>query len=55
MKTALQQASAFLHWVRATAEQLTRGQRRRLILSWIFRQFLHGRVLGAPLYVSDAP
>ncbi len=55
MKAALQRASAFLQWVRATAEQLTRAQRWRLILSWIFRQFLHGRVLGAPLYVTDAP
>ncbi len=55
MKEALQRASAFLHWVRATAEQLTRAQRWRLILSWIFRQFLHGRILGAPLYLTNAP
>ena len=55
MKAALQRGSAFLQWVRATAEQLTRAQRWRLILSWIFRQFLHGRVLGGPLYVTDAP
>ena len=54
MKAALQRASAFLQWLQATAEQLTRAQRWRLILSWIFRQFLHGRVLGAPLYVTDA-
>ena len=54
IKAALQQASAFLQWVRATAEQLTRAQRWRLILSWIFRQFLHGRVAGTTSYVTDA-
>ena len=31
MKAALQRASAFLQWVQATAEQLTRAQRWRLI------------------------
>ena len=45
----------FLQWVRATTEQLTRAQRWRLILSWIFRQFLHGRVVGTPSYVTDTP
>ena len=55
MKSALQRASVFLQWVRATAEQLTRAQRWRLILSWIFRQFLHGRVVGTTAYVTDAP
>jgi hypothetical protein len=33
MKAALQRASAFLYWVRATAEPLTRAQRWRLIPS----------------------
>ena len=36
MQSALQRASAFLERVRATAEQLTRAQRWRLILSWDF-------------------
>ena len=54
IKAALQRASAFLQWVRATAEQLTRAQRWRLILSWILRRFLDGRVVGAPSYVTDA-
>ena len=47
-------AAVSLQWVRATAEQLTRAQRWRLILSWIFRQFLHGRVAGTTSYVTDA-
>lgn len=55
MRAALQRASAFLQWVRATAEQLTRAQRWRLILSWIFRRFLHGKVVGTPSFVTDAP
>ena len=55
MQSALQRANAFLERVRATAEQLTRAQRWRLILSWIFRQFLHGRVVGTTAYVTDAP
>ncbi len=54
MKAALQRASAFLQWLQATAEQLTRAQRWRLIPSWIFRQFLRGRVLGTTSYVTDA-
>ena len=53
MKAALQRASAFLARVRATAEQLTQLERWRLILSWIFRQFLHGRVVGTTSWVTD--
>jgi hypothetical protein len=52
MSQALERASAFLARVRATAEQLSRGERWRLILSWIFRQFLHGRPLGAPEWIA---
>ena len=54
MKAALQEASAFLARVRATAEQLTRAQRWRLILSWIFRHFLGGRILGSTSWVTEA-
>ena len=54
MKAALQAASAFLARVRATAEQLTRAQRWRLILSWIFRHFLGGRILGSTSWVTEA-
>ena len=54
MKAALQRASAFLQWLQTTAEQLTRAQRWRLIPSWIFRQFLHARVVGTTSYVTDA-
>lgn len=53
MKAALERASGFLARVRATAEQLTRLERWRLILSWIFRQFLQGRLVGTSSYVTD--
>jgi len=55
MRQALERASAFLGWVRATAEQLSRGQRWRLILSWIFRHFLRGRPLGARDWLPATP
>ena len=55
MKAALQRGSAFLQWVRTTAGQLTRAQRWRLILSWIYRRFLCGRVVGTTSWVTDAP
>jgi hypothetical protein len=55
MSQALQRASAYLRWVRATAEQLSREQRWRLILSWIFRHFLRGRPLGARGSLAAAP
>ena len=54
MKAALQGASAFLARVRATAEQLTQLQRWRLILSWIFRHFLRGRIVGSTSWVTDS-
>ena len=54
MKAALQAANAFLARVRATAEQLTRLQRWRLILSWIFRHFLGGRIVGSTSWVTEA-
>ena len=54
MKAALPGASAFLARVRATAEQLTRLQRWRLILSWIFRHFLRGRIVGSTSWVTDS-
>ena len=43
-----------MQWLQATAEQLTKAQRWRLILSWIFRQFLRGRVVETASYVTDA-
>ena len=54
IKAALQGASAFLARVRATAEQLTQLQRWRLILSWIFRHFLRGRIVGSTSWVTDS-
>jgi hypothetical protein len=55
MRQALERASALLGWVRATAEQLSRAGRWRLILSWIFRHFLRGRPLGARDWLPATP
>ena len=49
----LEAASSFLKRVAATAEQLGSPSRRRLIMSWIFRDFLHGRVVGTNLRLAD--
>lgn len=53
VRAALEAASAFLKRVAATAEQLGSRTRWRLILSWIFRDFLHGRVVGTDLRLAD--
>ena len=53
VRRALEAASRFLKRVAATAEQLGSLSRRRLILSWIFRNFLHGRVVGTKLRLAD--
>ena len=51
---ALTKVSAFLKRIKATAEQLTEGERWRLILSAAFRQFLGGKVIGSPSRLADA-
>ena len=50
----LTKVSVFLKGIRTTAEQLTRAERWRLILSAAFRQFLGGRLLGSPGRLADA-
>ena len=51
----LTKVSAFLKGIKRTAEQLTQGQRWKLILSAAFRHFLGGKVLGSPGRLADAP
>ena len=53
VRRALEAASGFLQRVAATAEQLGSISRWRLILSWIFRDFLDGRVVGTQLRLAD--
>lgn len=53
VRRALEAASGFLKRVAATAEQLGSISRWRLILSWIFRDFLDGRVVGTQLRLVD--
>ena len=53
MRTALETASGFLKRLAATAEQLGSPTRWRLILSWIFRDFLDGRVAGTDFRLAD--
>jgi len=53
VRRALEAASGFLKRVTATAEQLGSISRWRLILSWIFRDFLDGRVVGTQLRLVD--
>lgn len=55
MSQALERASAFLAWVRTTAEQLSREQRWRLILSWILRRYLRGKPLATSDRLAAAP
>ena len=50
----LNKVSGFLSRIRATAEQLSRGQRWGLILSAAFRNFLGGKVLGSTGRIADA-
>lgn len=53
IRRALETASGFLKRVAATAEQLGTFSHWRLILSWIFRDFLDGRVVGTRLRLAD--
>lgn len=46
--------SRFLHWVKVTAEQLSSSARWRLILSYIFRYFLGGRIIGSTARLAPA-
>jgi hypothetical protein len=50
----LTKVSAFFKRVKASAEQLGRAERWRLILSAAFRSFLGGKLLGGPGRVADA-
>ncbi len=50
----LTQVSGFLKRIKATAEQLTQGERWKLILSAAFRQFFGGKVIGRTGRLADA-
>ena len=50
----LTKVSGFLKRIKATAEQLTQGDRWKLILSAAFRNFLGGKVLGSSGRMADA-
>jgi hypothetical protein len=50
----LTKVSGFLKRIKTTAEQLTQGERWKLILSAAFRQFLGGKVIGSPGRLVDA-
>jgi hypothetical protein len=50
----LTQVSGFLKRIKATAEQLTQGERWKLILSAAFRQFFGGKVIGSTGRLADA-
>ena len=50
----LTQVSWFLKRIKATAEQLTQGERWKLILSAAFRQFFGGKVIGSTGRLADA-
>lgn len=47
--------SRFLQWVKTTAEQLSSADRWRLILSYIFRYFLRGRIIGSTARLAQSP
>jgi hypothetical protein len=51
----LTKVSGLLKRIKATAEQLTQGDRWKLILSAAFRQFLGGKVIGSTGRLADAP
>jgi hypothetical protein len=51
----LTKVSGFLKRIKTTAEQLTQGERWKLILSAAFRQLLGGKVIGSPGRLADAP
>jgi hypothetical protein len=51
----LTKVSGFLKRIKTTAEQLTQGERWKLILSAAFRYFLGGKVIGRTGRLADAP
>lgn len=51
----LTKVSGFLKRIKTTAEQLTQGERWKLILSAAFRYFLGGKVIGSTGRLADAP
>ncbi len=51
----LTRVSGFLKRIKTTAEQLTQGERWKLILSAAFRQFLGGKIIGSTGRLADAP
>lgn len=51
----LTKVSGFLKRIKTTAEQLTQGDRWKLILSAAFRYFLGGKVIGSTGRLADAP
>jgi hypothetical protein len=50
----LTKVSGFLKRIKVTAEQLTQGERWKLILSAAFRSFLGGKVIGGAHRLADA-
>jgi hypothetical protein len=50
----LTKVSGFLKRIKTAAEQLTQGERWKLILSAAFRQFLGGKVIGSTGRLADA-
>jgi hypothetical protein len=54
MAVALSKVSGFLRRIRTSAEQLTRADRWRLILSTAFQYFLRGKVLGSTARLAEA-
>lgn len=50
----LSKVSGFLKRVKVSAEQLTQGERWKLILSAAFRQFFGGKVIGSTGRLADA-
>ncbi len=51
----LTKVSGFLKRIKTTAEQLSQGERWKLILSAAFRYFLGGKVIGSTGRLADAP
>jgi len=52
IRKILLSVNRFFHTLNSTAEQLTRLERWRWLLSVIFREFLGGRLLRAPLLLE---
>jgi hypothetical protein len=50
----LTKVSGFLKHIKTIAEQLTQGDRWKLILSAAFRHFLGGKVIGRTGRLADA-